>query len=76
MNKQLDQAIARLRDLPEERQQEAAELLFDFLNGDLDVDVHFTPEQLEEIDRCLSADEPFATDEEVRDFFAKFSKPR
>jgi hypothetical protein len=72
MNKQLDDAIARLRNLPEERQQEAAELLFDFLNDDDEVDL--TPEQWAEIDRRFAENDPYATDEEVRAFFARFGK--
>jgi hypothetical protein len=31
MNKRLEDAITRLKSQPEERQQEAAEILFDFL---------------------------------------------
>lgn len=74
MNKILDDAITRLRELPDERQQQAAALLLDFLESDEDA-YELTPEQLEEIDRCLSDDEPFATEEEVKAFFDRFRKP-
>jgi hypothetical protein len=65
MNKQLSEAIARLNQLPEERQEAAAALLFDFLDED---DFELTPEQLAEIERRLENDD-IATDEEVKAFF-------
>ena len=65
MNKQLSEAIARLNQLPEERQEAAAALLFEFLDED---DFGLTPEQLAEIDRRLDHDD-IATDEEVKAFF-------
>ena len=74
MNKVLDEAITRLRELPDERQQQAAALLLDFL-GDGEENCELTPEQWAEIDRCLSDDEPFATEEEVKAVFDRFRKP-
>jgi hypothetical protein len=59
MNKQLSEAIARLNQLPDERQEAAAALLFDFLERDDDLEL--TPEQLAEIERRLEDDET-ATD--------------
>jgi hypothetical protein len=64
--KELGDVIARLGDLPEDRQQAAAVLLLDFLEGT--DDIVLTPEQLAEIERRLE-DEDFATDDEVRAFF-------
>ena len=64
--KELGDVIARLGDLPEDRQQAAAVLLLDFLEGT--DDIVLTPEQLAEIER-RSEDEDFATDDEVRAFF-------
>ena len=66
MNKQLSEAIARLNQLPDERQEAAAALLFDFL--DRDENFELTPEQLAEIERRLENDD-IATDEEVKAFF-------
>ena len=66
MNKQLSEAIARLNQLPDERQEAAAALLFDFL--DRDENFELTPEQLVEIERRLENDD-VATDEEVKTFF-------
>ena len=68
MNKRLEDAITRLKSQPEERQQEAAEILFDFLEQD--ADVHLSPEQIAEIERRLEEDD-VATDEEVRTFFER-----
>ena len=72
MNKRLEDAITRLRTQPDERQQEAAEILFDFLEQDADVSL--SPEQIAEIERCLSDSEPYADDAEVRNVFARLTK--
>jgi hypothetical protein len=71
MIKKLDEAIDRLRALPEERQQAATVLLLDFL--DHDEDFNLSPEQIAEIEAAL-ADDDVATDEEVEAFFARFRK--
>lgn len=70
MNKRLEDAIARLKSQPDERQQEAAEILFDFLEQD-DADLQLSPEQIAEIERRLEEDD-VATDEEVKAFFERF----
>jgi hypothetical protein len=72
MNKRLEDAITQLKSQPEERQQEAAELLFDFLEQD--EDVYLSPEQIAEIERCLSDSEPYADDAEVKEVFARLTK--
>jgi len=69
MNKHLDDAITRLKSLPEDRQREAADLLFDFLEQDSS-DIELTPEQIAEIERRL-AENDIATDEEVKTFFER-----
>jgi hypothetical protein len=66
MNRQLSEVIARVSELPEDRQQAAAVLLLDFL--DRDPDIELTAEQLAEVERRLAEDD-IATDQEVRDFF-------
>jgi hypothetical protein len=73
MNRRLSDAIDKIRSLPEERQQQAAALLLDFLEHD-DRDVQLTPEQLAEIEQALADDEPYASDEEVRVFFDRLLK--
>src|SRR5262245_21741949 len=51
MNRRLEEAIARARELPEDRQVEAAEVLFAFLDTS---DLHLTAEQIAQIERRLS----------------------
>jgi len=72
MIKQLDEAIGKLRELSEERQQAAAALLLDFLehNGE---DIELSAEQIAEIEAAL-ADDKVASDEEVEAFFARLKK--
>jgi hypothetical protein len=73
VNKHLDEAIARVRALPDERQREAAEILLEFVD-DQGSDVHLTTEQIAEIERRLSDDEPFASDDDVRALFHRLTK--
>jgi hypothetical protein len=73
VNKQLDDAITRVKTLPDEQQREAAQVLLEFLDLQ-DSDMQLTPEQIAEIERRLSGDEPYATGEEVRDLFARLTK--
>lgn len=55
MNKQLDEAISRLRQLPEERQQAAAVMILDFL--EYGEDEILTAEQWAEVERRLDEEE-------------------
>jgi hypothetical protein len=71
MNKQLSEAIARVSELPEDRQEAAAVLLLDFLDGGPDIEL--TPKQIAEIERRLEEDE-VASDEEVKAFFDRIKK--
>jgi hypothetical protein len=73
MTKQLSDVIQKLQALPEDRQNEAAELLLEFLDQG-ETDFGLTPEQISEIERRLSADEPYATDDEVRAVFDRLTK--
>ena len=73
MNRRLEEAIAQVEALPDDRQSEAAEVLFAFLDTHVG-DIHLTPEQLAEIERRMSDSEPFATDEEVRSMFARLTE--
>jgi hypothetical protein len=72
MNEQLSRAITKLRDLPEDRQEQAALLLFDFIEQE-ELYAQLTPEQIAEIRRREDEDD-VATDEEVKAFFARFEK--
>jgi hypothetical protein len=73
VNKHLNEAIERVKTLPDDRQREAAEILLDFVE-DQDRDVHLTQEQIAEIERRLSDDEGFASDEEVRAVIDRLTK--
>jgi len=73
MNRHLDDAISQVKSLPEESQREAAELLFEFLDQQRS-EVRLTPEQIAEIERRLGDDEPFASDQEVRDLYARLTR--
>lgn len=69
MNKRLEEAITKLKSQSEERQQEAAEILFDFLEQE-GADFRLSHEQIAEIERRLEEDD-VATDEEVRAAFER-----
>jgi len=69
MNKRLSEAISRLDELPDDRQQAAAVLLLDFLDNE-DAEIELTPEQLAELDRRLDNND-FASEEETEALFAR-----
>jgi hypothetical protein len=71
MNKRLDEVLNRVKELPDEQQNQIADLLLDFLQQE---DIHLTPEQITEIERSLLESEPFATDAEVRAVFDRLTK--
>jgi hypothetical protein len=71
MNKRLDEVLSRVRALPDEQQSEVAQLLIDFLDQE---DIYLTPEQIAEIERGLSDEEPYASEAEVRAVFQHATK--
>jgi len=73
MNKRLDEAITRLKALPDDQQSEIADLLIDVLDREAE-DIVFSPEQIAEIERALSDDEPYASEEEARALIDRLSK--
>ncbi len=73
MNKRLDEALTKVRNLSDEYQQEAAELLFEYIEA-REAGIWLTPEQIAEIERCLADNEPYATDQEVRAVFDRLTK--
>jgi hypothetical protein len=73
MNKRLDEALTQVRALPEEQQQAAAELLFEYLDAQK-ADAWLSPEQIAEIERRVAEDGPYATEDEVRETFARLTK--
>ena len=73
MNKRLDEAIMRLKALPDDQQGEIADLLIDVLDREAE-GIAFSPEQIAEIGRALSDDEPYASEAEARALFDRLSK--
>jgi hypothetical protein len=73
MSRRLDEAIVRLKALPDDRQNEIADLLIDVLDHEAD-DIILSPEQVAEIEQSLSNDEPYASEEEVRAVFDRLTK--
>ena len=70
MSTLLDQAIAKIRRLSKDRQDEAAELLMAVVEQDPDT-VRLTPEQQAEVRRRLRAPGAHASHERVQAFFEK-----
>jgi plasmid stability protein len=70
---QLDEVLDQVRTLPDDRQQEVAQLLLAYLDEE-DSDFGLSPEQIAEIERRMADDGPYATDEEVREMFARLTK--
>jgi len=73
MNKRLDEVIARVKELPDDEQRQIAELILEIL-ANQQPDRYLTPEQISEIERRMSDDEPYATEEEVRAVFDRLTK--
>lgn len=70
MNSKLSEAVAKVRELPDEQQEAIAKLMLDFVEH-VEEYVDLSPEQLAELDRRLEK-EDFASEEEVQAFFARF----
>ena len=68
MTKLLERAIAAIRTLPNERQDEAAALLLDLVQDD-PRSVRLSPHQVAEVERRLREPGSYVTHEQVRDFF-------
>jgi hypothetical protein len=72
MNRRLDEAVARVKALPDEQQGEIAELLLDFLEQD-EIGIHLSAQQIAEIKHALDDREPYASDAEVRAVYRRCS---
>ena len=68
MIERLEKAIAELRKLPRQRQDEAADLLLGMIDRDSDAP-RLTLQQIAEIERRLDQPPQYASHEEVRAFF-------
>jgi hypothetical protein len=71
MTKLLEKAISRIRELPDDRQDELAEMLLDCADQPK---VLLTPEQIAEVELAIQeADEgKFATEEEMAETWKRF----
>ena len=69
MNKRLDEALTKVKTLSEDEQQEAAEILLEYIEA-REAGTCLTPEQLAEIERRLEEDD-VASDEEVKEVFTR-----
>lgn len=70
MTKFLEVAISKLRTLPSERQDEAAELILSVVEHDPET-AQLKPEQVAEVERRLREPAEYAAHAEVRTFFQK-----
>ena len=68
MTARLEEAIAKLRRLPRDRQDEAAALLLSVVEEDADA-LCLTAQQVAEVERRLGEPPQYAAHEEVRAFF-------
>ncbi len=73
MNKRLDQVLTRLKSLPDEEQDAAADFLVEYLDARQSGDL-LTPEQIAEIERRLANPMLYATADEVRIVFNRLTK--
>lgn len=73
MSDLLDNAVAQVRKLSADRQQEAAELLMELAEEDA-ASLRLSPEQREEVRRRLAAPADFASDAEVQEVFQRLSR--
>jgi hypothetical protein len=70
MSKLLDKAVAEIRRLPEDRQDEAAAILLDFAAQEPG-DEYLSPEQIADLEDRLACAPDYATEEEVEALFRR-----
>lgn len=71
----LVEAMARLEELPEDRQDQIARRLLDIVETDLRIasgELSLTPEQQAEVDVALAEDGPYVSDDEMKAFFDQY----
>jgi hypothetical protein len=72
MTKLLARAIAKAKELPDDRQDEVGEILLALIEQD-ESSVHLSEAQRAEIRRRIAAPEPFVPDQEMQAFFRKLA---
>lgn len=70
LTKRLTQAIKQVQSLPEARQNEIAEILFEIANGDL-APISLTEEHWAETSRRMEEPRSYASDAEVEEFLRR-----
>jgi hypothetical protein len=73
MTRFLERAIAEIRRLPAERQDEAAEMLLEMASHDAS-EYRLSPEQIADLEERLAAPPDYATDDEVARVFERLMK--
>ena len=73
MTQLLERAIAEIRRLPADRQDEAAEILLGIASSSAD-DYRLSPDQIADLEERLAAPPDYATDEEVAEVFKRLTK--
>ena len=73
MNKRFEEAVEQVKALPDDRQQEAADLLLEFLNHG-SPEIYLSSEQIADIERRAADEEPDASDEEIRAVLSRLVK--
>ena len=73
MSNRLEEAVAKVRELPSDLQEEAADLLLDLVNHD-PAEYRLSSEQRAEIRRRLAVSPEYATEAEVEEAFARFTR--
>jgi hypothetical protein len=73
MNQHLEEALERVRALPDNCQREVAGVMLAVLDQQ-NPDLSLSPEQIAGVERDVARDRPYATDREVRTVFARLTK--
>jgi len=73
MNEKFEDAVAKVRALADERQQEAADLLIEYLQQK-SPEIYLTPDQIVEMERSGSDDEPSTPDDDLRSVLSRLIK--
>jgi hypothetical protein len=72
MNQQLEEVLERVKAFPDDRQWEVAEVLLASLDHQ-SPEVYLSPEKIARAERYAASPDHFATDEEVREMFARLT---
>lgn len=73
MNRHLKEVFEEIKELSDEGQEEAAQILLALLDR-RNPDLRLSPEQIADIEDSAPEDAPYATDKEVRASFARLLK--